>query len=108
MRRYLPLIGGAALCGWIALRGLQPNHAPKAPEPPPTSASSPLPRSYSRLTGEWQELVALCEKDGDPVTLGKRLAATKERWLLEDPQILAGVIGQLLSQGDDAVTGIEP
>jgi hypothetical protein len=105
-RRFLPLLGGVALCGWIALRGHPPEQAAGSSEPPKPATANPLPRSHTRLAGEWQELIAICEKDGDPAATKKRLAATKERWLVEDPQVLAGVIGQLLSQGDDAVTGI--
>jgi hypothetical protein len=72
----------------------------------PRTAANPAPRSHPRLAGDWRELLDLCHRDHDPESRIKQLAATKERWLEEDPQLLAGVIGQLLRQGDDAATGI--
>lgn len=105
--RRLLLLGGTVLCGWVAFReiGTDPAPAP-AISTPTVAAASPLPRSHPRLAGEWRALVADCEKAPDPDTLKLRLAAIKDRWLEEDPQVLAGVIGQLLREGADAPTGI--
>ena len=105
-RRRLLLLGGSLLCGWLAFRGLAPAPPPAVPGATSRTAPAPLPRGHVRLAGEWRELIALCEKENDPEALKRHLAAIKERWLEEDPQVLAGVIGQLLRQGDDAATGI--
>jgi hypothetical protein len=103
--RRLLLLGGCLLCGWLALRGSRDQPAPPAAQSLP-AADAPLPRSHSRLAAEWQEWIARCEQGGDPAEFKKQLAALKDRWLEEDPQVLAGIIGQLLRQGGDAPTGI--
>ena len=106
--RRLLLLGGCLLCAWVALREMRHDPAPAAVGNHPTAAaaSTPRPHSHPRLAAEWRDWLARCEQGGDPEALKKQLAALKERWLEEDPQVLAGVIGQLLRQGDDAPTGI--
>lgn len=106
MPRRLLLLGGSVFCAWLAVRALPTAPTPAITESISRSAPDARPRGHVRLAGEWRELVALCEKGGDAESLKRRLAETKERWLLEEPEVLAGVIGQLLRQGDDAATGI--
>lgn len=104
--RRLLLLGGCLLCAWLAFRESRRESAPAAVDHARTSAAAPTPRIHPRLAGEWRDWIARCEQGGDPQELKKQLAALKERWLEEDPQVLAGVIGQLLRQGEDASTGI--
>ena len=104
--RRLLLLAGAVLCGWFAFREIGDDPAPAAAKNTPSVAAAPLPRSHPRLAGEWHAMIAECRKTPDPDALKQRLAAIKERWLEEDPQVLAGVIGQLLREDGDAPTGI--
>lgn len=108
-RRFLWLfLAGGLLCGGFLMRGGRGTaSSPEAAEGPPPAASQPSAvRQHPRLAREWRELLADCGEGQDPEVMRNRLKALKERWLEEEPEVLAGVIGQLLRQGDDAPTGI--
>lgn len=108
-RRFLWLfLAGGLLGGGFVMRGGRGSpSSPEAPEGPPPAASQPsADRNHPRLAREWRELLAECGESRDPEVLRNRLKALKERWLEEEPEVLAGVIGQLLRQGDDAPTGL--
>lgn len=108
--RRLLLLGGCLLCAWFAIRETRREPAPAAGgnSSAPAAATTPEPRPHihPRLASEWGDWLVRCQQGGDPAELKKQLAALKERWLEEDPQVLAGVIAQLLRQGEDAPTGI--
>jgi hypothetical protein len=55
---------------------------------------------------DWRECLSRCEKNDDPAALKRWLADARNRWLEEEPDVVAQTIGQLLRSGADAETGI--
>jgi len=69
----------------------------------PELRSTRTPRG---LEDDWRRLLECCRRPLDPAERQRELAATKERWLAEDPGEVATRIGRLLREGGDAATGL--
>lgn len=106
-RRGLLLAAGLILATLLAVS--------RRPEPRPREPLAATPGRASELRtakpprgidADWRRLVESCRHPVDPAERQRALAATKERWLAEDPRRVAARIGRLLQRGEDAATGL--
>ncbi|HEY1123962.1 MAG TPA: hypothetical protein VGE67_20250 [Haloferula sp.] len=105
---FLVAVGG--LASWLALssRTSQHDHA-SAPAPLPREAAQPARVNvpgHKTILDDWQDCLSRCENTNDPAAMKRLLFATRNRWLEEEPDVVAQTIGQLLRSGADAQTGI--
>jgi hypothetical protein len=100
----LPLCG--LLCWSIVKRSSPEAPASKAPEARHPAVAEESSRAGYKLGRDWRDLLERCQNSSDPEELRRQLAALKEEWLDEEPDVTAGIIGQLLRDGKDAETSI--
>lgn len=104
---FLVAVGG--LAGWLALSSSSPRkHHASAPPPQPQEAASArleVP-DHKTIMADWRECLSRCETGDDPAALKQWLSNTRNRWLEEEPDVVAQTIAQLLRSGADAQTGI--
>ncbi|RYD50259.1 MAG: hypothetical protein EOP83_24215, partial [Verrucomicrobiaceae bacterium] len=105
---FLVAVGG--LAGWLALssRSSHHDHA-SAAAPLPQKAAQPARVNvpgHKSILDDWRECLSQCETSDDPAAIKRWLYSTRNRWLEEEPDVVAQTIGQLLRSGADAETGI--
>jgi hypothetical protein len=105
---FLVAVGGLA-GGWFALSSPTREPRASAAAPQPQEATQPARLAvpgHKTIMADWKECLSRCENTGNPDELKRWLAATRNRWLEEEPDVVAQTIGQLLRSGADAKTGI--
>lgn len=106
---FLIAVGG--LAGWLALSSRSSHHGhASAPAPLPREAAQPARVNvpgHKTILDDWQECLSRCENGDDPAAMKRWLSSTRNRWLEEEPDVVAQTIGQLLRSGADDKTGIQ-
>jgi hypothetical protein len=103
------LVGIGGLAGWLALAPSPREHRASASPPRQQEAVQPARLDvpgYKAVMADWRECLSRCENGDDPAALKQWLSTTRNRWLEEEPDVVAQTIGQLLRGGADAETGI--
>ncbi len=103
----LVLAAAGGLAAWMSLS----TRTRETPAPASRSQEVAQPDrlanpGHKTIVADWRECLSRCENGDDPAALKRWLAATKDRWLEEEPDVVARTIGQLLRSGADAGTGI--
>lgn len=104
---FLVAVGG--LAGWLALSPTPRNEHASVSAPQPQKAvqtERPDVSGHKTIIADWRECLSRCENSDDPAALKQWLSNTRNRWLEEEPDVVAQTIGQLLRSGADAETGI--
>jgi hypothetical protein len=103
----LLLVAAGGLAGWISFSTRPQASIALASRPQeiarPDHFAGP---GHKTIVADWRECLSRCENSDDPAALKRWLAATRDRWLEEEPEVVARTIGQLLRSGADAGTGI--
>jgi hypothetical protein len=102
---FLVAAGGLACWAWVSNTSL-PSVVPAPAAPETAQPNRRAEPDHKAIVGDWRECLSRCENGDDPKALKRWLAATRNRWLEEEPDVVAQTIGQLLRSGADAKTGI--
>ena len=120
----LLLAAAMATGAWLLSRPTPPA-ASTVPGQSPAPARSPRDRaepvfdessrrlsdaaSRRTITADWEDLLRWLETEPRPTSgeIIARFAETRQAWAEMDPQVLAGVLAELLESGDDRATGLD-